>query len=343
MTARLIGVWILAGLASACGDTPAPPSDAAGRLGDRMITLAEVDAKWQEMNLSEAMRALETVYTGRRTALDAIIGDEIIARAAKAKGLSIEQFLRDEITKRVTPIADGDVEAFYEANKAQAEGQPLAQVRSAIVELLEREHRDDARLALLADLRKDAGASVIALQPPRRPVEVLPGDPTRGPASAAVTIVEFSDYQCPFCARVTPVLARIRATYGDRVRIVWKDFPLEEIHPRALMLASAARCAGEQKKYWEFHDYVFANQDTASTAAVNDLARQSGLDAAALSACVASKRHEHAVADGQFAGHGLGVDSTPTFFINGRRVAGAQPYDVIARVIDDELSRVQRP
>ena len=121
-------------------------------------------------------------------------------------------------------------------------------MRVAIVEVLQRRRRDEARESLLADLRKEAGATEIALEPPRQQVTLASTDPVRGSPSAPVTIVEFSDYQCPFCARVAPVLARVRATYGDRVRIVWKDFPLEDIHPRALELAKAARCAGDQGK-----------------------------------------------------------------------------------------------
>src|SRR5262249_6553221 len=156
-------------------------------------------------------------------------------------------------------------------------------------------------------------------------------DPARGPRSAPVTIVEFSDYQCPFCARLAPTLAKIKATYGDRVRIVWKDFPLEEIHPRALELAGAARCAGDQDKYWEFHDRVFSNQDAASTTSLDDFARALGIQAPKFAECVKSKRHENAITEGQDAGHALGVDSTPTMFINGRLVAGAQPYEVVAR------------
>src|SRR5262249_967332 len=151
--------------------------------------------------------------------------------------------------------------------------------------------------------------------------------------------VEFSDYQCPYCARLAPTLAKIRQNYGDRVRIVWKDFPLEDIHPRALELAGAARCAGEQNKYWEFHDRVFSNQGVAGSAPSDDYPKALGMSAPKFTDCIKSKRHAKAITEGQDAGHILGVDSTPTMFINGRMVAGAQPYEVVARVIDDELAR----
>ena len=331
-------VWAAVMVASACGRS-APPSDVVARGGGRAITLAQVDAKWQEMNTGESLRALEAVYNGRRAALEALIGDDIIGRAAGKRGMSVPQFLSEELQKRARPVADADIEAFYTANKAQAQGRSLDEVRPAIADILKRQRRDEAREALLVELRTDAGVTPISLEPPRRTVEVSAQDPVRGPANAAVTIVEFSDYQCPFCARVTPTLAKIRATYCDRVRIVCKDFPLEEIHPRALDLAQGARCAGEQGKYWEFHDRVFANQAAVAAAPLADLARELSLKNEAFSACVTAKRFEPAIADGQFAGHALGVEATPTLFINGRMVAGAQPYDVIARVVDDELAR----
>jgi protein-disulfide isomerase len=326
-------------LTIACGKTQAPPSDVVARIGDRSITLSEVDAKWRAMNPEEELHAQEAMYQGRRAALDAIIGDDIIGRAARKRGVSVEQLLSQEIRKRAKAVTPTDIESFYNANKEQAHGHSLDEVRPAIVEMLERRNRDDARVSLLADLRKDAGGATISLEPPRQRVEISSKDPMRGPAAAPVTIVEFSDYQCPFCARLAPTLAKIRAAYGDRVRIVWKDYPLEEIHPRAFQLAEEARCAGDEGKFWEFHDRVFSNQDAAVAASPEDFAKGLGIQGSKFAACVKSKQHDNAIVDGQDAGRTLGVDSTPTMFINGRRVAGAQPYEVVAAVIDDELAR----
>jgi protein-disulfide isomerase len=337
-------------LATACKNTlpqgasqsPHQTSSAvAARVGDRVITVGEVDAKWRELNAAEQLKAQNNLYTGRRAALDIIIGDMVLTRAAAAKGVTLEQYLREEIPRRAKAVTPADVEAFYSANKGEIGDRSIDDVRPAIVQMLERSRRDEAREALLASLRKDAGPTEIGLEPPRQDVAVEPSDPMRGPKSAPVTIVEFSDYQCPFCARATPVLARVRATYGDRVRIVWKDFPLDEIHPRANELAQAARCAGDQDKYWEFHDRVFSAQDAAAGTPLEDYAKAVGITPSQFVECVKSKRHAKAVTGGQDAGNTLGVEATPTFFINGRLVSGAQPYDVFARIIDDELSRRQ--
>src|SRR4029079_8656742 len=130
----------------------------------------------------------------------------------------------------------------------------------AIRRYLQDQQNDAARASLIADLRK-AGPEIRMLFDARRhTIEVPADDPPIGPASAPVTLIEFSDFQCPFCQRVAPTLKQIRATYGDRVRIVWKDFPLTQIHPQACDAAQAGNCAQEQGKFWEFHDQLFANQ-----------------------------------------------------------------------------------
>jgi protein-disulfide isomerase len=308
-------------------------------VGDRSVTLGEVDARWRELNATEQLKAQGAVYEGRRRALDVIIGDTLFGRGARARGITVEQLLKQEIPKRIKPVAEADVDAFYKANQDEIQGRPIDDVRAAIVQVLQRERRDDARAALVEDLRKEAGATQIALEPPRQEVTLAPTDPVRGSRTAPVTIVEFSDFQCPFCAREAPVLAKVQATYGDRVRIVWKDFPLEDIHPRAMELAEGARCAGDQGKYWEFHDRVFSAHATVETAPLEDYARAIGIPAPQFMKCVSAKRHTDKILESQDAGHRLGVDATPTLFINGRAIAGAQPFEVLARVIDDELAR----
>jgi protein-disulfide isomerase len=243
------------------------------------------------------------------------------------------------MAKRVQPVKPADIESFYSANQERLRGSSLDDVRQSIAEMLRHQRREAARTALLSDLRKSGPDVRIALDPPRHQVAIASTDPVRGARSAPVTIVEFSDYQCPFCARLVPVLAQVLTTYGDRVSIVWKDFPLEESHPRAAKLAEAARCAGDYGKYWEFHDRVFANQAAAATTSFEDYARSVGLPAAEFAACVNSGRHAKRVTESLAAGNRLGVDATPTLFINGRVMAGAEPFEVLARIIDDELAR----
>ena len=136
-----------------------------------------------------------------------------------------------------------------------------------------------------------------------------------------------------------PTLKRVRETYGDRVRIVWKDFPLTAIHPQAFRAAEAGQCAREQGKFWEYHDRLFANQQTLDVEFLKKYAADTGLDAAKFSACMDTAKYGDRVQEQMGIGARLGVESTPTTFINGRLVSGAQPYEVFAAIIDEELER----
>lgn len=158
----------------------------------------------------------------------------------------------------------------------------------------------------------------------------------RGPADSAITIIEFSDYQCPYCRRyVDETYHQIIENYVETgfIRYVFKDFPLEQLHPQAMEAAEAARCAGDQDSYWAMHDQLFASQDTwagqaDATAIFVGLGQDLGLDADALQTCLDSGRHSEAVAANLAEGQALGVTGTPTFFINGYPLVGARAYDV---------------
>ena len=160
----------------------------------------------------------------------------------------------------------------------------------------------------------------------------------RNQGGTGVTIVEFSDYQCPFCARVNPTLDRIRQTYGDRVKIVFKDYPLPN-HPQAPKAAEAARCAGDQKKYWEMHDAMFANQRALEVPALKQTARAIGLNGASFDQCLDSGKWAEAVTAGSELGSKMGVNSTPTLYVNGRAVIGAMPFENFKSIIDEELAK----
>jgi protein-disulfide isomerase len=131
----------------------------------------------------------------------------------------------------------------------------------------------------------------------------------------------------------------VQATYGDKVRIVWKDFPLTQIHPEAFKAGEAAHCAGEQGKFWEYHDRLFANQQALQSDSLKKYAADLGLDPAKFNACVDTSKYGDRVREGVAQGSRLGVNSTPTLYVNGRMLSGAQPYEAISAVIDEELAR----
>ena len=317
-------------------------SDVAARVGDRSITVKEVDDRWRRDEPSEQAQAIQRLYEGRRGALEAIVADMLIEQAAKGKGVTPDQFTESEIARRVKPVSDGQVTRFYQENQSQMQGRALTEMTPAIRRYLEEQERANAYRALVTELRKAGPAVNMTLEAPRYTVEVAPDDPVLGSASAPVTIVEFSDFQCPFCQRVMPTLKQVRDAYGDRVRIVWKDFPLTSIHPQAFKAAEAAHCAREQGKFWEYHDRLFANQQALDQDFLKKYASETGLDAAKFNACLDSAKYAERVQAQMGVGTALGVSSTPSVFINGRMISGAQPYETFTAIIDEELERAGR-
>jgi protein-disulfide isomerase len=279
------------------------------------------------------------LYDGRRAALDDIIADMLITEAAKAKKMTPEAYVDAEVAKRAKKVSESDVVAFYQSNVAQMQGRSLEQMSPAINRFLEQQEEVAARQALVSELKKAGPPVRVMLEVPRAAIALDAADPSIGNAKAPVTIVEYSDFQCPFCLRAAPTLKRLRDTYGDKVRVVWKDFPLTQIHPQAFKAAEAGHCAADQGKFWEFHDKMFGNQQALQPDFLKQYAKDSGLDTAKFETCLDSSKYAERVRDSVAAGSALGVSSTPTVFVNGRMLEGAQPYEVFAAVIDEELAK----
>jgi protein-disulfide isomerase len=315
------------------------PDQVVAEVAGKPITLKDVDARWEEFDAAERARLVQAMYQNRRNMLEQIVGDRLIADAAKAAGQSPEAFIAADSVKRLPAVSEADIAQFYEQNKDRTQGRTLEQLRGEIKPYLDARREAQARAMLVEELKtKNAGAVKVMLEAPRYTVPVADADPVRGHAAAPITIVEFSDYQCPFCARVNPTLAKVRETYGDKVKIVFKDYPLPN-HPQAPKAAEAAHCAGDQSKYWEMHDALFANQRALEVPALKQTARAIGLEGAAFDACLDSGKHAATVRSGAELGERMGVNSTPTLYINGRALIGAMPFENFKAIIDEELAR----
>jgi protein-disulfide isomerase len=315
-------------------------SEVAVRIGDRAVTIAELDEQWRRSNPSGHAQAAQSVYDGRRATIDAMVANSLLEQAAKAKGVTVDQYTSDEMSRRATPVTQTDVTSFYDANKERLQGRSLESIGPSIKQYLEEQRTTAAREALLAELRKAAPPVRITLEPPRQQVAVNEDDPAEGNATAPITVIEFSDFQCPFCAQAAPTLSRIRAAYGDQIRFVWKDLPLTAIHPQALKAAEAGWCAGEQGKFWNLHDHLFANREALDTDDLKRYAAELKLDTTRFNACLDSSKYESRVRQSISIASSLGITSTPTTFVNGRMITGAQPYAAFASIIDEELERV---
>jgi protein-disulfide isomerase len=323
----------------ACSSSAQSPSDVAARIGGQSVTVKELDERWRKTDAADQIETIQKLYDGRRNALEAIVADMLLAEAAKARGLSPEAYAQSEISKRAKPVSDAEVAAFYQGNIGQMQGRPFEVMAPAITRYLTEQQEAEARIALINELRKTGPAVRLMMDAPRFEVELEDSDPSIGDKKAPVTIVEFSDFQCPFCLRVVPTLKKIRATYGDKVRIVWKDFPLTQIHAQAFKAGEAGHCAAEQGKFWEYHDQLFGNQQALMPDDLKKYATAIGMDGARFNSCLDTSKQAEVVRDSVAQGTRLGINSTPTVFVNGRRVSGAQPYEVFAAAIDEELSK----
>ena len=167
------------------------------------------------------------------------------------------------------------------------------------------------------------------------------GAPLRGPEKAAVTIVKFEDYQCPYCKTVQPTFLELLKRYDGKVKLVHKDLPLEEIHPQARPAAEAARCAGEQGKFWNYHDRLYAQAPKLGAEDLKSAAKEVGLNLASFEQCFTSGKFKAAVQKDLNDGANLGLTGTPAFFINGREISGSQPVEAFAAIIDEELAQIR--
>jgi protein-disulfide isomerase len=275
------------------------------------------------------------IYTTKKRAVDAVIADQLLNQEAKKRGVSREQLLQQEVKDKVAPVTDAEIEKVYNANKERTGGKSLAELKPLITQQLQNSRQQQRQQEFIRELRKTAAVKMV-LKPPMVNV-AIDGAPVRGNANAPITIVEFSDFQCPFCARAEGEIVKVRDTYKDQVKIVYKDYPLP-IHPNAPKAAEASRCAREQEKYWEYHDVLFANHDSLEVPNLKKFAADLKLDKAKFDTCLDSGKYAQEIAKDMEEGGRVGVTGTPAFFINGRLLSGAQPFSAFQEVIEDALA-----
>jgi protein-disulfide isomerase len=321
--------------ARAAGADPAPDAVAA-ELDGASITLAQVDEK--------AQGGLATIrqqeYEARRRALDQIVDEKLLEREAKARGIEPQELLAREVDGKTPRPTQTEMREVYQQYAAQLGGRPFQDVAADIEKAIVQQSTARRREAFRQELRAKAKL-VLKLEPPRFEVPLPREAPSQGPRDAPVTIVEYLDYQCPYCRRAEDTVVALLQRYGDKLRFVHRDFPIDG-HPGAFPAARGARCAGEQGKFWEFHRGLFAVPGDYGDADLLKRAAAMGLDARSFEACLAAKRHDEDIRETQQAGARLGVSSTPTFFVNGQMVVGAQPLERFTEVIDAELARTQQ-
>jgi protein-disulfide isomerase len=283
----------------------------------------------------------EQLYKLERQKLDEYIGAMLLTREAKSKGVSASTLVDQEVNGKVTPVTEAEIEDFYNRNKDRL-GVGLDKVHDQIRDYLREQRRESRKNEFFRSLRAKAKVTTYLKSPPIFRADVaVNGAPFKGTERAPVTIVKFEDFQCPYCKTVQTTYQELLKRYNGKVRLVHKDLPLDAIHPQARQAAEAARCAGEQGKFWEYHDRLYANSPKAGIDELKSYGKDIGLNMTSFDQCVTSGKYRAAVQSDLNEGAQLGLTGTPTFFINGREISGAQPVEAFTAIIDEELNQAK--
>ena len=323
------------GGAGAVDPRPAPAGRPAATLDGATISEAEVEQE----GLARLVQLYQQEYAIRLQILDDKINKLLAEREAKARGVAPEDLIKAEVDDKTVPPTSEEIRAFYEANKARVANVPEAEALQKVTDHLKAKKRGERSKAFYSELRQRAHVRVL-LDPPRIGVDP-DDDPAMGLPTAPVTIIAFVDFECPHCAKLVTALDQVATAYKEKVRIVYRDFPLEKLHKRAIPAAEAATCAGKQGKYWEMFDRLFGDPSKLEAADIVAHATAIGLDQDAFGKCLtagpATAEWQKDMADGTR----YGVSMTPTSFVNGRMILGSKPFEGLAEIVDDELARAK--
>ena len=331
-------------LAAAC-QAPRPPGQAqkqdpstpVARIGGQTITAGELDESVKKDLAQLDQQYQEQRYQLRHQALENMLRKRAFEAKAKQKNMTAEELVTKEIADKIPEPSDEEIRALYE--RAKAGGQqlpPFDQVKGDIARFIKSQKGQGAIVDYYDNLKKEMGIEML-LPPYEAPkVAVDATGPSKGPAGAPITIVEFSDFECPYCVKAEPTVKALLAKYPNQVKLVYRDFPLP-MHSHAPKAAEAAHCAGDQGKYWEMHEKLFASQQKLDVPALKGYAKELGLDQGKFDKCIDSGDKAKVVEANKAAGSKVGVTGTPAFFINGRLISGAQPLEAFTAIVDQEL------
>ncbi len=307
----------------------------AAKVADEVVTLDEIE----KALASQLAQLEEQRYQLMASKLDELIAERLLAREAKWRGIMVEELLKAEVLSKAPEVTEADVTGFITQNKGRLQ-EETADLRLKVRAYLREQKVAQQRSAYVASLERSAKVErFLEEREPHRVTVKVEGAFATGPRDAPVTIVEFSDFQCPFCRTVVATVKEVMRQYPTTVRWAFRDFPIASLHPKAPKVAEAARCAGEHGKFWEYHDLLFDHQAQATTEDFKQFADQLKLDPKSFESCLDSGKQQAAVKSDLEEGARLGITGTPTFFINGRMLVGAQPLETFRKVIDSELRR----
>jgi protein-disulfide isomerase len=301
-------------------------SDVVAEIGGNKITVE----KLEHDEAGKLLQARYKYYIAEREALQQLIDEQLVDMQAKKEGISHDELFKRHVAVNVPDPTEDQLRFYYEGVQTD---ETYESARPHIIETIHTLRLKKARDAYIAQLRSDYGV-VVELSLPSAQVEVGEA-PRLGAANAPVQVIEFADYECPYCQQVNADLGKLREQFGDKVSLVYKDFPLP-MHPLAQKAAEAAHCAGAQGKFWEFHDYLFQSKRLQTTY-LKEEARTLKLDTDRFDKCLQSGEERDLVKKDSDEGQQLGLEGTPSFFVNGHFMSGAISYAKLRDTVQQEL------
>ena len=331
-----------AGSASGCGGAALtmPPGTVVARIDGQDIKVEDLGDELARAEKQALRTYCQEVTTARDTTLDNMLQQRLLTAAAAAEGKDVSAFVQQKIDAEVPPPDEAAIAAFYEANKSPS-APPLDQVRDQVIQAMNGQKGEAVLMRILDEMKAKAKVERLMpdVSPPPMDLSNPPHSASVGPADAAVKVVEFSDFECPYCSRAAETFKSLKDKYaGKSVQFTFRNFPLS-FHPNARPAAEYAQCAQEQGKFWPMHDAIFAVQRELSVDKLKEVAAQAGLDTAKLEECVASGRVKPQIDEDMAKAQEVGVQGTPSFYINGQAFAGNPTVEGISQAIDAQLAK----
>ncbi|MBX7147617.1 thioredoxin domain-containing protein [bacterium] len=319
---------------AASSPAPAPSGgDVLARVNGVDITDAEVSAA-----LSKQLSKVQSqIFDIKRNGLQDMIEDKLLEAEAKKRGVTLEELLKTEVKDKITEPTETDLKNFYEFAKARFNNAPFEQVKPQLMAQVSATKERTVYNDFIKKLKEGSKVEIL-MQRPRIEVSA-DDDPSKGDVDAPIQIIEFSEFQCPFCKKARPTVEQILETYKGKVHYVFRDFPLS-FHKNAPKASEAANCAGDQKKYWEYNHNLWENQKGLEIENLKQYAADLKLDTKKFNECLDSGKFKAEIDKDIKEGSESGVSGTPAYFINGIFVSGAQPFDRFKEIIDEELDRL---
>ncbi len=295
-------------------------------------------ATFQERTSDRLLRSRTEEYNAEVSILNDYIDEVLVSQEAERRNITEAELLNREINSQVPVVTEAEARAVVETASSYKGLPPDQAVKAATADI--RARRVAKLRAEYLNLLRSRTPIEISLAPPRLHRRIA-GGRSIGPPDAPVSIVEFSDFQCPYCASLTGSLMRLRSEYLSKVRLTFKQFPLP-VHPQAAKAAEVSLCAGEQDHFWQMHDLLFGQQNAIDGARFTDLAENVGINIATFKECLSSHRFSAEITDDRLEAIRLGLTGTPSLFINGRLLVGSKPYEALRTIVEEELKRASQ-